>query len=341
MTTGLRAASALLVLSALAAAVWPAPAGATVVKIRTWGSLGSGAGQLHDPIAAAVGPAGHVYVTDSLNNRIDEFTASGGFIRAWGFGVRDGSPAFQKCTSTCRAGIAGAGDGQFDAPYGIGVDASGEVYVSDANNDRLEKFSRTGTFLAKWGQTGSAGGQFKDPRGVSVSPAGFVRVVDAGNNRVEIFRLGGGFRLAWGWGVASGTPRPEQCRTLCEAGLAGAGDGQFDAPSSVATNTTGSVYVTDNGNQRVERFARDRFLTSWGRRLLRNPKGIAVDTAGRVEVCDTTHNRILQFSPKGVFLDRWGGRQLRDPEGVAAAPGDRLIVVDTGHNRIVKYAQIG
>jgi DNA-binding beta-propeller fold protein YncE len=91
----------------------------------------------------------------------------------------------------------------------------------------------------------------------------------------------------------------------------------------------------------VDKFAASRPLGAFGGRILRNPKGIAVDTAGRIVVADSGHNRIVQFSAAGVFLAMWGGRQLRAPEGVAAAPGNRLIVVDMGHDRIIKYAQTG
>ena len=328
---------------------WPSrpahAAGVAVVKIRSWGGHGSGAGRVNDPIAAAVGPGGLIYVTDALNDRVDEFSASGRFIRAWGFGVRDGSAAFQKCTSTCQAGIAGTGDGQFDVPYGIAVGQSGDVYVTlTRNNDRVERFSNTGTFIGKWGTPGSAGGQLSQPLGVAITPLGAVLVVDEANERMQRFLASGTFRLMWGWGVASGFPSPEQCtarRGNCDAGIAGAGNGQFDGPDSIASKRSGRAFVSENGNHRVDKFDRPRTLGAFGGRLLRNPKGIAVDTAGRIVVADSGHNRIVQFSAMGVFLAKWGGLQLRDPEGVAAAPGNRLIVVDTGHNRIVKYAQTG
>ncbi len=196
-------------------------------------------------------------MTDALNHRIDEFSASGRFIRAWGFGVRDGSAAFQKCTSTCQAGIAGTGDGQFDVPYGIAVGQGGDVYVTDPNNDRVERFSNTGTFIGKWGSTGSAGGQLSHPLGVAITPLGAVLVVDEANERMQRFLASGTFRLMWGWGVASGQPQPEQCTRRgggCRAGIAGTGNGQFDGPDSIVSNRGGRAFVTDNGNNRVDKF---------------------------------------------------------------------------------------
>jgi len=250
--------------------VSPTPAGAAVVKSRSWGGHGSGAGRVNHPVAAAVGPGGRVYVTDALNNRVDEFTAAGRFVRAWGFGVRTGAATFEKCTSTCQAGIAGTGDGQFDMPYGIAVGQGGDVYVTDPNNDRVERFSTTGTFIGKWGSTGSAGGQLSHPLGVAVTPLGAVLVVDEANQRMERFLAGGTFRLMWGWGVASGFPNPEQCTARgghCHAGIAGAGNGQFDAPDSIASNHGGRAFVSDTGNHRVDKFDDSRPLGAFGGRI--------------------------------------------------------------------------
>ena len=72
-----------------------------------WGDYGPGDGQFDRPAAAVVDTAGHVYVADTQNHRIEKFTANGTFITQWG-----GS---------------GPGDGQFDQPAGIAVDSAGNV----------------------------------------------------------------------------------------------------------------------------------------------------------------------------------------------------------------------
>jgi NHL repeat len=82
------------------------------------GLHGSGAGQLSNPYGVATGSSGDVYVADEVNNRIDEFSAAGKFIDAWGWGVVDGASKFETCTSTCRAGIGGDGAGGSPAPPG-------------------------------------------------------------------------------------------------------------------------------------------------------------------------------------------------------------------------------
>jgi len=131
-------------------------------------------------------------------------------------------------------GSYGSGDGQFNGPYGIAVAPDGSVYVDDAGNNRVQKFSATGTFVTKWGSTGSGDGQFNGPYGIAAAPDGSVYVTDLGNNRVQKFSATGTFVTKWG--------------------SYGSGDGQFNEPYGIAVAPDGSVYVTDYSNNRVQKF---------------------------------------------------------------------------------------
>ena len=71
--------------------------------------LVSAEGELNYPFDLAVDAAhGGVYVTDAENNRIEKFDTSGNFVSAWGWGVDDGSAAYQVCTQDCQAGSEGS-----------------------------------------------------------------------------------------------------------------------------------------------------------------------------------------------------------------------------------------
>jgi DNA-binding beta-propeller fold protein YncE len=116
------------------------------------GVPGSAAGRLDEPASMAVDPnSGHVLVADSRNQRVSEFTAWGEFVKAFGWGVADGSEEFQTCSTSCRAGIAGTGAGQFNFPHGIVADSVGDLYVTDRENLRVEKFTPNGEFLLMFG----------------------------------------------------------------------------------------------------------------------------------------------------------------------------------------------
>jgi hypothetical protein len=102
---------------------------------------GGGAGQLNSPTGVGTDSVGHVFVADDGNDRIDEYSSTGAFISAFGWGVKDNANKFETCTSSCQTGIRGAGAGEFNNPYGVRTDGSGRVYVADESNDRIDKFT--------------------------------------------------------------------------------------------------------------------------------------------------------------------------------------------------------
>ncbi len=85
-------------------------------------------------------------------------------------------------------GGQGGGDGQFSYPFGVDIDANGNVYVTDAGSNRIQKFSAAGTFITKWGNQGTGDGQFKYPRGVAVDAEGNVYIADTGNYLIQKFK---------------------------------------------------------------------------------------------------------------------------------------------------------
>lgn len=135
--------------------------------------------QFNQPEGVAVGSAGRVYVVDEANNRVQKFTDTGNFIRAWG--------------------TYGTGNGQFDGPKNIALDSSGNVYVTDYGNNRVQKFENDGTFIKKWGSQGVGNGKFNGPSGIGINlQTNNVYVADEGNNRIQEFTNGGSFIRTWG-----------------------------------------------------------------------------------------------------------------------------------------------
>ncbi|MEZ5076452.1 MAG: NHL repeat-containing protein [Solirubrobacterales bacterium] len=123
---------------------------------------GPGANQLRGPTGIAVDQEnGALYVPEYANDRISQFDPWGVFVKAWGWGVEDGSPEPQTCgppepvvsppPGLCQIGIEGAGPGQFNEPTGVVVGPGGDVYVFDRNNRRIQKFDPSGDFLLMFG----------------------------------------------------------------------------------------------------------------------------------------------------------------------------------------------
>ncbi len=238
------------------------------------GIAGSGAGQFGNPKGVATDPSGDVYVADEGNQRIDEFSAAGAFIKAYGWGVSDGASQFETCTSTCQSGIGGSGAGQLDEPEGVATDPSGDVYVADDDNNRIDEFSAAGAFIKAYGWgvadgisqfetctstcqpgiEGGGAGQLFIPWGVATDSSGDVYVADLGNERIDEFSAAGAFIEAYGWGVSDGASRFETCTTTCQASAGGDGAGALNNPDGIATDPSGNVYVAEFDN-RIDEFA--------------------------------------------------------------------------------------
>ncbi|MEW6141883.1 MAG: hypothetical protein AB1597_01845, partial [Chloroflexota bacterium] len=231
-----------------------------------------------------------------------------------------------------KFGSGGGSDGQLNEPTGIATDASGNVYVADTSNNRIQKFSSTGTFITKWGSAGNSDGQFNGPMGIAVDATGNVYVADQNNQRIQKFTSDGNFITKWG--------------------SLGGQNGQFNNPFAIAIDATGNLYVADQNNQRIQKFTSDgNFITKWGSAgsddgQFADPNGIAVDSAGNVYVSDLYHYRIQKFSSTGAFITKWGSQgsgdsQFNYPQGLAVDQSGYVYIADANNHRIQKFTSTG
>jgi tripartite motif-containing protein 71 len=294
-------------------------------------------GQFNYIYGIAVGPEGSVFVTDTGNHRIQKFDNNGNFVMKWG--------------SQCISDANGDGvpeqpcDGQFNYPWSIAIGPDGFVYVTDSENNRIQKFDYNGNFITKWGNycyidsdgdgvpDQSCNGQFEWPAGIAVGLDGFVYVSDAGNNRVQKFDTTGAYITKWG------------------SESTGSGDGEFNTPFGVAVGYDGSIYISDSGNHRVQKFDNNgNFITKWGTLGSGDgqfdwPAGITSGPDGSLYVADTYNNRIQKFDSNGNLISKWvsfGIEQgFNGPLGVAVGPDGSVYVADTDNSRIEKFDSNG
>ena len=103
-----------------------------------WGADGSGNGQFHSPMGMALNSSGYLYIADTYNNRIQVFTRDGTYQGKIGrFG-----------------GGSGTGNGEFDEPRGVAIDANDNLLVADTGNHRIQVFTKDGTFIEAWNKSG-------------------------------------------------------------------------------------------------------------------------------------------------------------------------------------------
>ena len=125
-------------------------------------------GDFSKPTNVAVDKDGNLFVSDTLNDRIEEFDADGVFIRTFGKN--------------------GDGPGDFARPKGIAIDADGHVWVADAALNRLQVFTQDGRLLLALGGFGMLPGQFQALAGLTIDKLNRVFTSEQYMGRVQMFR---------------------------------------------------------------------------------------------------------------------------------------------------------
>jgi tripartite motif-containing protein 71 len=287
--------------------------------------------------------------------------ASGTWDRAWGKNVNGGG-VFGVCTvaSSCLAGTSGGLGGEFNTPEDVAADGAGNSYVADQN--RIQKFDSSGAWLRTWGKnvngggvfevctvasscltggSGGLGGEMNFPSSVATDPSGNVYVADFLNQRIQKFNSSGVWERAWGKGVDNGGGTGfEVCANAanCLQGTTGGLGGEMNAPTRVAADASGNVYVTDATNQRIQKFnSSGVWERAWGRNVVKDGGAGQVCTdaqAGNAatlcfEVC-TVAADCQQGSTGGL------GGELSGPSKLATDGSGFVYVVD--QNRVQQFA---
>lgn len=293
----------------------PPAAGASGVVpgfVRSWGTIGSGAGQFNSPEGIATDSSGNVYVVDRGNDRIQKFDSSGNFLTSWG---------------------TAAGSGHLADPLAVSVDAGGTVYVLDSG--KVLRFGSTGTFIGSW--TGS----LVNPFDLAVDGAGNVFVLDAnsGSPSRAIRRYSSAGVLANQWNVllASSTVgvRPDGTEVYV-------GETHFEVGTTQGSVQRYSATGTSQGEMGT--------VHGWGSQL-----GIGVGSDSIVYVsdsestclgfpCNVSHG-VTSFTSAGAELGDWGGKgsangQFLSPGDVATGPNGTVYVADTGNNRVQQFSSV-
>jgi len=179
------------------------------------------------------------------------------------------------------------------------------------------------------------------PRSIAAGRNEDLYVADSRNHRILHIAADGSLLQEWG--------------TFADQATGDAPLGTFNEPWGVAVGPDGSVYVSDTWNHRVQKFAEDgEPIKMWGqygqplpeipesKSSFWGPRGIAVDSQGRVFIADTGNKRIVVFDEDGNYITEFGSAgfdpgQFDEPVGVAVAGDGTVYVTDTWNQRVQSF----
>lgn len=202
-------------------------------------------------------------------------------------------------------GEPGDKPGEFHSPIGLAMNSRDELFVTDLNNARVQKFSENGTYL----------GQFDLPRdvpnrktnivgGIALDPEGQIYLSFMVQHKLVVYTETGKLVREWG--------------------KRGKAEGEFQQPGGIVVAPTGEVYVADQGNHRIQVFTKEgMYLGQWGEHgsqlgqfggdgpagsRFGGPHFLSRDSQGRFYTTEGTLGRVQQFSAEGKPLLAWGNK---------------------------------
>ena len=228
-------------------------------KIRTFGTRGSGNGQLLNAYGVTVDKDDNIYVADCSNNRIQQFSPKGEFVAAVGgngsnqlqfynpvgivYNHRDnnlyvadnGNHRIQVLTTDLKYvrsfGTQGSGNGQFQNPYNIAFDDANNLYVTDFSNHCVQVLTTEGQFLRTFSQK-AEGQQLNHPWAIAIDSSNTVYVSEDGQHCVSVFTSQGDYITTFGG--------------------RGSEEGQFQRIFGLSINNSDSIIASDSDNGRLQ-----------------------------------------------------------------------------------------
>ena len=307
------------------------------------------------PSGVAVDSAGNIYVADTGNATVRLVTASGVVTTLAG-----------------TTGVLGYADGTgsaalFRGGQGPAVDAQGNVYLADNNNETIRKITPLGVVTTIAGTAPGVGtvdgtgatAQFWGPDGLAVDSGGDVYVADTFNCKIRRMTSTGTVT------TLAGSP------IRCISREFGAADGtgaaaQFAWPKAVATDAAGNVYVADMLNDTIRRVTPGGAVSTiagaaglpgsadgtGSAARFNQPSGLTTDSAGNVYVSDTGNDIIRKITPAGEVTTLAGtagsagstdgtgaAARFSAPLGITIDGTGNLYVADTGNDTIREITQ--
>lgn len=252
---------------------------------------------------------------------------------------------------------------KFYQPHGIIIDPAGNFYVADRSNHVIRKITPAGVVSTIAGQAGLIGStdgtggaaRFSHPLGIARDGAGNLYVADSANNMIRKISPAGAVTKLAG-------------QTLAGYEDATGAAAKFSAPTGVAVDGTGNVFVTDSSNHLIRKIAPGGAVSTFAGQAgvfgiangtgtsaqFRNPSGIAIDATGNLYVTEFNSHTIRKITPaaevttlagqpgvSGASTGTGNTAAFYSPTGIIAAADGTLYVADCNNNMVRKVTAAG
>ncbi|WP_415830964.1 FG-GAP-like repeat-containing protein, partial [Flavobacterium weaverense] len=247
-----------------------------------------------------------------------------------------------KGTAITVAGGNGIGSAlnQFNQSRGVFVDPSGNIYIADASNHRIQKWApgaSSGTTVAGGNGIGSAANQLYGPSSVYVDTSGNIYIADGSNYRIQ----------KWTPGATSGI-------TVAGGNGMGLAANQLYYTNGFFVESNGNIFVADGLNSRIQKWvpgATTGTTVAGGTNgsaanQLNNATDVFVDNYGNIYITDANNNRIQKWATgatTGITVAGGNGmgsaaNQIYFPSGISVDNIGNIFIVDSFNNRIQKWS---